>query len=86
MEIRVRQTCQRCMGKGVFHQPGCVACGSLFGSEFNAEDRSLPCGHARVELREEWDCLDCMSTGKIESWMTVQEWIAKVQSVKASPE
>ena len=84
MEIRVRDACQRCEGKGVFHHPGCGKCASLFDGDFNKEDPFLPCGHARIEYTDEWTCLDCMGTGKVESWITVQEWVTKVQGIQSS--
>ena len=84
MEIRVRQTCPNCKGEGFVSHPGCKTCGSFFDSEINPADPFLPCGHSRMDFADEWPCLDCMSSGKVESWITVEEWIAKVQSIKSS--
>ncbi len=85
MEIRVRDICQRCEGKGVFNHPGCAKCANFFDRSLSVEGPFLPCGHPRIEYTEEWTCLDCMGTGKVEAWITVQEWLAKVQSLQMSP-
>jgi hypothetical protein len=82
VEIRVRDVCQNCNGEGVFNRPGCGKCASFFDEDINTEERFLPCGHPRAELLYEWTCLDCLGAGKVESWITVDEWIAKVKSLQ----
>lgn len=82
MEIRIRQTCHHCKGEGVISRAGCKKCGNFFDSDPDLAALYLPCGHSRVEFLDEWPCLDCMSSGKIESWITVEEWLTKVQSIK----
>ena len=82
MEIRIRQTCHLCKGEGIISRKGCRKCGSFFDSDVDLTHPFLPCGHSRLDLLDEWPCLDCMGSGKIESWITVEEWITKVQSIK----
>ncbi len=84
MEIRVRQTCHHCKGEGVVSRAGCKRCGSFFDVDVDLAQPFLPCGHSRLEFQDEWPCLDCVGSGKIESWLSVEEWIAKVQAVKRS--
>jgi len=82
MEIRIRDDCPDCQGKGMFNRPGCGKCANFFDENIDTEERFLPCGHPRTELVYEWTCLDCLGTGKVESWITVDEWIAKVGNIQ----
>jgi len=84
MEIRVRVACRNCKGEGAFNRPGCGKCANFFDSEIKPGDRLLPCGHHRDEYVDEWTCLDCMGTGKVETWITVEEWIERVDNIRRS--
>ena len=82
MEIRIRQTCHLCKGEGIISRAGCKRCGNFFDSDVDLTHPFLPCGHSRLDFMDEWPCLDCMGSGKIESWIAIEEWIAKVQAIK----
>jgi RecJ-like exonuclease len=84
MEIRVREICPNCEGKGTFHQSGCEKCGSFFGTELDLKQPFLPCGHSRLEFLDEWPCLDCGGTGKIERWITAEEWLARLKNLETA--
>jgi hypothetical protein len=84
MEIRVRQTCHMCKGEGIISRAGCKKCGSLFEADVDLVHPFLPCGHSRIDFLDEWPCLDCMGSGKVEAWMTVEEWITTVQGMKTA--
>ena len=84
--VRKVGTCHRCQGTGFIELAHCRKCEQILTDEEFAAitiGDALPCGHSIDNLAEEDWCIECEGTGKVETWIDLEDALQEVAAACA---